>query len=116
MTTIKEQVLKEFPDAVLNRYHSESVFIYSYEGSAYGNLYPRLSEEDAWLDFKSKYCKPIPLLPIITKELSEEDIENGINNYCEHLCDVMCNAEYIDFNNVREYFLAGVNWYKQQIK
>jgi len=53
---------------------------------------------------------------MITKEVSEKDIENGINNYCEHLCDVMCNVEYIDFKNVREYFLAGVNWYKDQIK
>lgn len=112
MATIKEQVLKEFTNAKCIKIKGDMFLVKSEKG----NGISKFTEEDAWLDFKSKYCKPIPLPLIITKELSEEDIENGINNYCEHLCDVMCNAEYIDFKNVREYFLAGVNWYKEQLK
>ena len=112
MATIKEQVLKEFTNAKCIKIKGDMFLVKSEKG----NGISKFTEEDAWLDFKSKYCKPIPLLPIITKELSEKDIENGINDYCEHLLDVMSNAEYINFNNVREYFLAGVNWHKQQIK
>lgn len=112
MATIKSQVLKEFPDAKLNlsiadgRVYLLKIIDKDKECDIH------LREDDAWLDFHSRYCKPIPP---INKSNHEEDIENGIDEYLKYLCKVdKYNEEHLR-SSVERYFKAGVNWYKEQL-
>lgn len=97
MATIKEQVLKEFSDAKCIKIKGDMFLVKSEKG----NGISKFTEEDAWLDFKSKYCKPIPLPPIITKEeylKAKEIVDTYIKsntNYIPTNQDILSNGTII---------------------
>lgn len=134
MSTIKEQVLKEFTDAKCIKIKGDMFLVKSEKG----NGISKFTEEDAWLDFKSKYCKPLPYLSMNYKELILEKfpdaqvwedsnflkfIESGIiseskntdneawesfyNMYCTDKPDLIIGEEY-------EFSLDESIWYKKR--
>ena len=74
--TIKQQVLKEFPEA--SKIHNKMLNLFkiiNLKGHEFTGLVE--SEEEAWIAFKNEFCKPLPHLPMNYKELVLEKFKDA---------------------------------------
>jgi hypothetical protein len=105
MSTIKQQVLKEFPEATLEKLTPARYYVTE---KSIGCSVTTNNAEEAWTDFKNRYCKKLPQLPMDYKELVLERFHDARIIPTDHKWFV--SIETNDFRNKED---AWKSFYEQ---